>query len=48
MLGLHCATTIPDNRNIERRHPPASRSGINRANSSWSLSIATAFRTFWM
>jgi hypothetical protein len=30
-LGLHRSTAIPDNRDIDRRHPPASRSGINRA-----------------
>lgn len=31
MLRLHRATAIPDNRNMERRHPPASRSSSNHA-----------------
>jgi len=31
MLRLHRTTAIPDNRNMDRRHPPASRSGISHA-----------------
>jgi hypothetical protein len=33
MLRLHRATAIPDNRNMARRHPPASRSVIDQADS---------------
>jgi hypothetical protein len=44
MLDLHPAPAIPDNRNIERRHPPASRSGIIRhvsdVNAHWRHGLA--------
>jgi hypothetical protein len=46
MLHLHRSTAIPDNRNMNRRHPPASRSSINHARGPDSRPQAQRFALF--